>query len=93
MSETTPKARTPQNPPMLAPLALSAFRALIWFGILILAVAVVAVIVYVNLDDDDLHGMFIWAAITAATIPAGMALIAGAGIVAGLGKREAAKTA
>lgn len=93
MTESTPKATTPQNPPMLVPLALSAFRALIWFGILLLVGALAAAIVYINLDVDDLHGMFYWAALAGAAIPASMTLFAGAGIVAGLGRREPAKSA
>lgn len=91
MSETTPKATTPQNPPMLVPLALSAFRTLAWLGALLLVGSVVGVIVYVNLDPDDLPGMFFWAATSAAAIPAGAALIAGAGVIAGLGKRQPPK--
>lgn len=93
MTETTPSEKTPLQPrPLLVPLSLTPFRVLLWFGLLTVPGYWVAIFMYANLDADDLQGMWLWAALTVGTMISGAVFIAGAGIIAGLGKRQPPET-
>lgn len=80
--------------PKLIPTALNAFRGLLWFGIIVLAIGGIQLIVSLAASGSTYgseRDLLVAAGFAAFTQWMGWAipLFVGAGIVAGLGKREA----